>query len=63
MSLEQSRYTISAHLTRDQFLGYLAGNVIERCGHWSAPDGLQKLREARKYLNDLLAELERKPNN
>ena len=53
-------YPIAALFTREEYLGYLAGSVIEHTAHFAQPDALQHLRLARDQLSRLLALLEGK---
>jgi hypothetical protein len=48
---------IRQNLTREQFLGYLAGNNQKYIFRWQKKGGLEDLRKANWYLARLIAEV------
>jgi hypothetical protein len=46
-----------AWMTRDQFIGFLAGNVIKYMARHQDKNGLEDLKKARHYLDKLIEEL------
>jgi hypothetical protein len=48
---------IRQNLTRDQFIGYLAGNNQKYIFRWQQKGGLDDLRKANWYLDRLIQEI------
>ena len=48
---------IRQNLTRDQFIGYLAGNNQKYIFRWQQKGGLEDLRKANWYLDRLIKEV------
>ena len=51
---------IKQTLTREQFLGYLAGNNQKYIFRWQQKNGLEDLRKANWYLARLIQEIDGK---
>ena len=45
---------IEAKLTREQFIGYLVGNVVKYVSRFEYKNGLEDLKKADWYLNRLI---------
>lgn len=51
--IETIKY-MEAKMTKDQFEGYLLGNVLKYTSRYSLKNGLQDLEKAQWYLNKLV---------
>ena len=49
---------LKQNLTREQFIGYLAGNNQKYIFRWQQKGGLDDLRKARWYLDRLIQEIQ-----
>jgi hypothetical protein len=47
-------------MSRDEFIGFLRGNVIKYCARCFDKQGLQDLKKARHYLDKLIEFIEQK---
>lgn len=52
---------MKAKLTKEQFDGFLIGNVIKYVSRYSHKNGLEDLKKARWYLDKLIEEIEKAP--
>lgn len=51
---------IEDFLSRDEYIGYLRGNVAKYMHRWRYKNGLEDLRKANWYLNRLIWTMEKK---
>lgn len=54
---------IKAQLTKEQYQGYLYGNVLKYMWRWQDKNGLEDLRKAEHYLKWLIEEVEKNGGN
>lgn len=58
-SIEAIKY-IEDLLSREEYIGYLRGNIAKYLHRWRYKNGVEDVKKARWYLNALIQELEKK---